>query len=66
MRALGEERLEKDELEAVRLCDLEEMGMVEAAEEMQLSKSTIHRLLQSAHKKIAGAIIHGRAIRIID
>lgn len=64
MRALEEVVLDRDEMEAVRLCDQEGMGMVEAAERMDVSKSTIHRLLTSAHKKIADGLIDGKAIRI--
>ncbi len=66
MRALEEEVLEKDELEAVRLCDVEGRDMLGAAEKMQLSKSTVHRLLTAAHQKMARAIIGGRAIRIVE
>lgn len=64
MRMLDEVILAKDEMEAVRLCDLEGNNMVEAAEKMELSKSTVHRLLASAHQKIAEALIKGKAINI--
>ena len=65
MRALEEVELAKDEIEAVRLCDYRELNMEEAAEQMHISKSTVHRLLDSAHKKIAEAIVKGKAIKII-
>ena len=64
MRALEEVVLRQDEMEAIRLCDLEELDMIGAAEKMQVSKSTIHRLLESAHKKIADGLISGKAINL--
>ena len=38
--------------------------MIKAAKKMKISKSTFQRLLSSAHKKIADALINGKAIRI--
>ncbi len=64
MRMLEEVVLGRDEMEAIRLCDLEELDMISAAEKMQVSKSTVHRLLGSAHKKIAEGLISGKAINI--
>ena len=64
MRMLAEENLGQDEMEAVRLCDLEGLNMLSAAAKMKLSKSTVHRLLNAAHQKIARALIKGLAIRI--
>jgi predicted DNA-binding protein (UPF0251 family) len=64
MRALEEVIMAEDEMEAVRLCDLEGMNMIEAAEKMKISKSTVHRLLAAAHQKIAEALIKGKAINI--
>lgn len=64
MRVLEEVVLEKDEMEAVRLCDLMEMDMLKAAEKISLSKSTVHRLLSAAHRKIAEALVKGKALRI--
>lgn len=66
MRLLEEVILEKDEMEAVRLCDLKQMDMLGAAEKMNLSKSTVHRLLSAAHRKIAEALVEGKALRIDD
>ena len=39
-----------DELEALRLCDLEELPQVEAADRMNISRGTLQRLLYSAHR----------------
>ncbi|MBR4695707.1 MAG: DUF134 domain-containing protein [Selenomonadaceae bacterium] len=52
-----------DELEALRLCDLEERSQEAAAVEMNISRGTLQRLLYSAHKKIAFALLYGRTIQ---
>jgi predicted DNA-binding protein (UPF0251 family)/predicted Fe-Mo cluster-binding NifX family protein len=52
-----------DELEALRLCDLEEWSQQDAALEMSISRGTLQRLLYSAHRKIAFALLYGRSIR---
>lgn len=66
MNLLEEVVLKKDEMETVRLCDLERMDMLQAAEKMVVSKSTVHRLLDKAHEKIAEALVRGKALRIED
>ena len=52
-----------DELEALRLCDLEERSQEAAAVEMDISRGTLQRLLYSAHRKIAFALLYGRTIQ---
>jgi len=61
---LEESILTVDEFEAVRLKDLEGMEQEEAAKKMGISQPTFHRLILSARKKIADAIVNGKAIRI--
>ena len=61
---LEESILTVEEFEAVRLKDLEELDQEEAAKKMDISQSTFHRLLLTARKKIADAIVNGKAIRI--
>ena len=61
---LEEVDLGRDELEALRLCDLKNMEQIEAAKKMKISQSTLQRILTSAHKKIAEALIEGKAIKI--
>lgn len=61
---LEEVDLAVDELEALRLCDLKDLDQVEAAKKMGISQSTLQRILASAHKKIAEALIKGKAIKI--
>ena len=64
LRELEEVILNVDEFEAVRLKDLEELEQEECAKKMNISQPTFHRLVSSARKKIADAIINGKAIRI--
>ena len=61
---LEENVLTVDEYEAVRLKDLEGIGQEEAAGKMEISQPTFHRLVSSARKKIADAIVNGKSIRI--
>jgi predicted DNA-binding protein (UPF0251 family) len=53
-----------DELEALRLKDLEGMEQEKAAATMSVSQPTFHRILQSGHTKVADALVNGKAIRI--
>jgi predicted DNA-binding protein (UPF0251 family) len=61
---LDESILAVDEFEAIRLKDLENLNQQECSQKMGVSQPTFHRLLTAARKKIADAIIHGKAIRI--
>jgi len=61
---LDETSLMVDEFEAVRLKDLLGLEQEECANKMGISQPTFHRLVSSARKKIADAIVHGKAIRI--
>ena len=53
-----------DELEAMRLCDLEEHDQQGAAQSMGISRGTIQRLLYSGRRKVIDVIIHGKALAI--
>ena len=64
LRELEEVILLVDEYEAVRLKDLEGLEQEECAKKMNVSQPTFHRLVLSARKKIADAIINGKAIKI--
>jgi len=61
---LEESILAVDEFEAVRLKDLLELDQNGCAEKMNISQPTFHRLILSARKKIADAIVNGKAIKI--
>lgn len=53
-----------DEAEALRLKDLEGLEQEQCAKEMNVSRPTFQRLLNSAHKKVADALLNGKAVRI--
>jgi predicted DNA-binding protein (UPF0251 family) len=53
-----------DELEALRLADLEGLYQEQVAESMGVSRQTLGRILDSAHRKVAGALVEGRPLRI--
>lgn len=59
---LEKQELGWDELEAVRLADLEGLYHEEAAMRMGISRATFGRVLASARRKIADALIHGKSI----
>ena len=61
---LAESELSMEEFEAIRLIDYEETPQEEAAKKMQISQPTLSRMLKSARKKIAHALVKGHAIRI--
>ncbi len=57
--------LKHEEIEAIKLKDLENLDQKQCALSMKISQPTFHRMLKQARKKIALALIHGHAIRII-
>ena len=56
--------LRVDEFEALRLKDLEGLEQEQAAAKMNVSQPTLHRILESAHRKVADSLIHGKALVI--
>ncbi|MBN1786276.1 MAG: DUF134 domain-containing protein [Candidatus Methanofastidiosa archaeon] len=52
------------ELEALRLVDFLGLTQDEAASRMHISRKTLWTDLQAARKKVVGALINGRGIRI--
>jgi predicted DNA-binding protein (UPF0251 family) len=65
MRFLEIVELTTEEMEAFRLRHINDLEQKEAAQKMKTSQSTYQRILYSAYKKIADALINGKAIRII-
>ena len=63
MSELEEIYLEADELEALRLADLEDKYQNDAAELMGVSRQTFGNIIKRAHQKVADALINGKAIR---
>ncbi len=64
LRFLEEIVLEADELETLKLYEVDGLEQTQAAEKMKISQPTFARILGNAHQKIAQAIIQGKAIRI--
>ena len=62
--ALKETILSLDELEALRLADLNGLYQEAAAEKMAISRSAFARTLTTARNKIADALIHGKSLRL--
>lgn len=61
---LEESTLTVEEFEAVRLKDLMGLEQEKCAKNMGISQPTFHRLVLIARKKIADAIVNGKAIKI--
>ena len=61
---LEEVILSVDEYEAIRLADLEGLYQEQAAEKMKVSRQTFGRIIESAHKKVAEALVKGKALKI--
>jgi predicted DNA-binding protein (UPF0251 family) len=53
-----------DEFEAARLADLEGLYQDRAATKMGISRPTFGRILEAAHRKIADALVNGKALKI--
>lgn len=64
MRDLEEINLTLEELEALRLINIDELNQTEAAEKMQVHQSTFNRTLSNARNKITQALINGWALKI--
>lgn len=56
--------LKLEELEAIRLKDLEGFEQSECAEKMEVSRPTFQRILLSAREKIADSLVNGKIIHI--
>lgn len=56
--------LSLDEFEALKLADLEGKYQEEAARLMHISRPTFGRIIESAHRKVAEALVLGKALRI--
>jgi predicted DNA-binding protein (UPF0251 family) len=56
--------LNVDEFEAIRLVDYEGLHLEDAARQLNVSRATCARIIDSAHRKIGTAFTHGHAIRI--
>jgi predicted DNA-binding protein (UPF0251 family) len=64
MTRLEEVALSIDELEAFRLADLDGLYHDGAAARMGISRATFGRIVEAARRKVAEALVLGRALKI--
>ena len=53
-----------EELEALRLADVEGLSQSQAAEQMGISRSTFQRMLERARRQVAYALVEGLALSV--
>jgi predicted DNA-binding protein (UPF0251 family) len=64
MADLAESILALDELEALRLVDLEGLSHELAADRMGVSRGTVGRLVERGRRVVVDALLHGKALRM--
>ncbi len=64
MNELEEIILTREELEVVRLVDVEGKEQSVVGKQMNVSQPTLSRLLKSARRKISDALVNGKAIKV--
>jgi len=64
MSSLDEVTMSVDEFEAIRLADFEGLYQEQAAERMEISRPTFGRIVESARRKVADALVNSKALRI--
>ncbi len=64
MSELSSIEMELDELEAMRLSDVENLSQADAAKKMDVSQPTFNRILSGARSKVAKALTEGVALKI--
>jgi uncharacterized protein len=64
MNSLEMVTLAFEEVEAIRLKDIEDLHQEECAQRMGISRATFHTVLKSARGKLADAILNGKAIQV--
>jgi predicted DNA-binding protein (UPF0251 family) len=64
MRELEVSGITHDEVEALRLADLEMMYHEEAAQAMGVSRATFGRILASVRRKLADALINRKGLQV--
>jgi len=64
LKHLEEIVLALDEVEALRLKEMEGFNQEKASKKMKISRITFQRILKAAYKKIAEALVMGKAIKM--
>lgn len=64
LRDLEQVVLAHEEVEALRLRDVEGLHQTKAAKRMKISRPTFQRVLVSARQKVSEALVFGKAIRV--
>lgn len=64
MQGLADVVLSLDEFEALRLADYEGLYQEAAALRMGISRQTFGRIVESARKKVADALVNGKVLRV--
>jgi len=65
LRVLEEVVLCSDELEAIKLSDVDNLDQTTCAIKVGVSQPTFARILSSAHKKLAEAVVGGKGLKEI-
>lgn len=66
LRELEEVELLPDELESLKLYLVDDLDQTISAKKMGISQPTFARIFASANKKVADAIINGKAIKLAN
>ncbi len=56
----------RDEMEALRLCDMDGLTQEEAGLKMGVSRGTVQRIITIARRKTAEALTEGRALVFVE
>ena len=64
LNQLEEVDLTIDELETLRLSNLEKLSQIDAADKMHIHQSTFQRTLTRAREKVTDSLVNGKAIKI--
>jgi len=62
MTGIGKILLYRDELEALKLCDGDDLTQEQAGKRMGISRGTVQRILANARKKVATALSECKAL----
>jgi predicted DNA-binding protein (UPF0251 family) len=64
LREMEQITIGRDEMEAMYLCDSENLSQEAAGERMGVSRGTVQRLLAQARKKTIEALVLGKALAV--